>query len=129
MKWFKVFSVFIVAHLTLWIGAHLYRSNSPTKVLIGVDTSFSLMSQFPAMQAWIENYEANSRYETIMIVTDKSEIGSLSSITSRQSIFRTAFGRSDAGDFQRYQSLPAQKRILLSDGSFVIQGWELMRFQ
>ena len=128
MKWVKVFSIFIVVHLLLWFGAHVYRSNSPTKVLIGVDTSFSLMSKFNAMQAWIEDYESNSRYETISIVTDKSEIGPLAVIASRQSIFRTAFGRSDAEDFERYQSLPADKKILLSDGSFVMQGWELTRF-
>lgn len=129
MKWVKVFSVFIVVHLILWSGTHLYRSSNPTQVVIGVDTSFSLMSQFPAMQAWIEDYEAGSRYEAITIVTDKSEIGPLSSIISRQSIFRTAFGRSDADDFQRYRSMDVDKRVLLSDGSFVMQGWELMRFE
>ena len=128
MKWVKVFSIFIVVHLLLWFGAHVYRSSYPTKVLIGVDTSFSLTSQFPAMQSWIADYEANARYEAITIVTDKSEIGPLKSISSRQSIFRTAFGRSEAADFQRYESLAADKRILLSDGSFVMQGWEMTRF-
>jgi len=91
MKWAKVFSVFVLIHLMLWGGAHLYRSSNPIQVLIGVDTSFSLTA-------------------------------------SRQSIFRTAFGRSDADDFQRYRSMAADKRILLSDGSFVMQGWELMLF-
>ena len=128
MKWVKVFSVFIVLHIVLWGAAHLYRSTFPTKVLIGVDTSFGLKPQFPAMQTWIEDYEASSRYETITIVTDKSEIGPLSEIASRQSIFRTAFGRSKAEDFQDYRSLAADKRVLLSDGSFVIQGWDLTRF-
>jgi len=129
MKWAKVFSVFVFIHFMLWGGAHLYRSSNPIRVLIGVDTSFSLTAQFPAMQSWIEDYEAKSRYEAITIVTDKSEIGPLSSIASRQSIFRTAFGRSDADDFQRYRSIAADKRILLSDGSFVMQGWELMLFE
>lgn len=128
MKWLKVFSVFVVLHLVLWVGAHLYRSNNPIKVLIGVDTSFNLKPEFPAMQKWIDDYEDNSRYEAITIVTDKSEIGPLHAITSRQSIFRTAFGRSDAEDYRRYESVAADKRVLLSDGSFVIQGWELIHF-
>jgi len=97
--------------------------------MIGVDTSFSLKSSFPAMEEWINNYETNSRYENITIVTDKSEIGPLSAITSRQSIFRTAFGRSSAADFKRYESTAIDKKVLLSDGSFVIQGWELTSFR
>lgn len=128
MKWLKVFSVFVVLHLVLWVGAHVYRSMNPTTVTLGVDTSFTLKPSFPAMQAWIEDYETNARYERITVVTDKSVIGPLDSITSRQSIFRTAFGRSSSDDFQVYQSTPSDKRILLSDGSFVIQGWDLVSF-
>lgn len=129
MKWLKVFSVFIVLHLLLWGGAHVYRSLNPTETMLGVDTSFNLKSSFPAMQSWIEDYEANARYERITIVTDKSLVGPLDSITSRRSIFRTAFGRSSAGDFEAHQSTPADNRVLLSDGSFVIEGWDLVSFE
>ncbi len=128
MKWLKVFSVFVVLHLVLWLGAHFYRTINPITVTLGVDTSFDLKPFFPAMQSWIEDYEANARYERITVVTDKSAIGLLDSIQSRQSIFRTAFGRSSADDFAAYQSAPSDKRILLSDGSFVIEGWELVNF-
>ncbi len=128
MKWLKVFSIFIVLHVVLWACAHTYRSVKRTHVMLGVDTSFQLKSHFPAMQNWIETYESNSRYEAITIVSDKSVIGPLDEIASRQSIFRTAFGRSDAQDFSKYESTPADKRVLLSDGSFVMQGWELVRF-
>lgn len=129
MKWLKVFSVFILLHVLLWAGAHAYRTANPKTVLIGVDTSFDLKPHFPAMQNWIEAYESEARYESITIVSDKSVIGPLSEISSRQSIFRTAFGRSDEQDFLAYDATPADKRVLLSDGSFVMQGWELVRFE
>jgi len=128
MKWFKVFSVFILIHALLWGGAHLYRSANPSETLIGVDTSFGLKSSFPAMRLWIEGYEAGARYESITIATDKSMLGPLDEIASRESIFRTAFGRSQAADFEAYRPHKADKRLLLSDGSFVIQDWELVRF-
>jgi hypothetical protein len=128
MKWLKVFSVFIVLHVLLWAGAHTYRTLNPTVVLVGVDTSFSLKPQFPAMQAWIEAYEAEARYESISVVTDKSAIGPLSDISSRQSIFRTAFGRSSAADFETYNAIDADRKVLLSDGSFDLNGWDTVTF-
>jgi len=129
MKWLKVFSVFIILHGVLWICSHLYRTANPTEVLIGVDTSFGMKEQHLAMQGWIEDYEADARYESITIATDKKLIGPLNEIVSRESIFRSAFGPGDAADFEKYDAVSADKRLLLSDGRFVMQGWELISFQ
>lgn len=128
MKWVKVFSVFVVLHLVLWACAHAYKSVYPQDVLVGVDTSFAMTKHFPAMQQWIADYEKGSRYESIRVVTDKEAIGEFSQISSLDSIFRSAFGRSDESNFQQYQNHTANKRFLLSDGRFVMQGWELVKF-
>jgi len=128
VKWAKVFSVFIGLHLLAWACAHVYRTAAPTDVLMVVDTSFALKPQFPAMQRWMNNYESNARYEYITVATDKTVIGPLHEIKSRDTIFRAAFGRSSLNDFEQYQNHPAEKRILLSDGRFVMDGWEMVRF-
>jgi len=128
MKWVKVLAVFITLHVGAWVATHWYRNSNPTEVLMVVDTSFALKSQFPAMQQWIEKYENSARYESITIATDKSLLGPLESIISRESIFRAAFGRSESADLNKYKNYPADKRLILSDGSFVMQGWELVRF-
>ncbi len=129
MKWLKVFSVFVLLHVVLWVCSHLYKSINPTEVLVGVDTSFAMTEHFPAMQQWISSYENNARYETITVVTDKESIGSLNELSSLDAIFRSAFGRSDEEDFYQYRNLPPTKRILLSDGRFVMQGWDLVKFE
>jgi len=129
MKWIKVFSVFVILHVLMWLGAHTYKSISPTKVLVGVDTSFAMTEQFPAMQQWIADYEREARYESITVVTDKEAIGEFSELSSLDTIFRSAFGLSDASNFEKYENQPHSKRFLLSDGRFVKQGWELVRFE
>jgi len=129
MKWLKVFSVFVVLHGLLWVAAHVYKSLNPEEVLVGVDTSFVMTEHFPAMQQWIADYAKDSRYETIMVVTDKEPIGGFEELSSLDSIFRSAFGLSDASNFQQYQKMAPSKRFLLSDGRFVMQDWELVKFE
>lgn len=128
MKWVKVFSVFVVLHLVLWVCSHAYKSVYPKDVLVGVDTSFTMTEHFPAMQQWITDYEKGSRYESITVVTDKEAIGEFNEISSLDTIFRSAFGRSDESNFQQYQNRTPNKRFLLSNGRFVMQGWELIKF-
>ncbi len=128
MKWIRVFAVFLVLHLVAWVGAHFYFSSNPSKILVVVDTSFSMKPSFPRMQQWITQLEQESRYVDIIIATDKAMIGELSEIRDRQTIFRTAFGRSDADDLLRYQAIDADTRYLLSDGSFDVKGYSLVPF-
>jgi len=128
VKWVKVFSVFVVLHIIAWTCAHMYRTAQPTEVLLVVDTSFSLKPQFPVMLRWINEYESSARYEFITVATDKMIIGPLAEISSRDTIFRAAYGRSSVEDFEQYQTHPADKRVLLSDGRFVMQGWETVSF-
>lgn len=129
MKWLKVFSVFILLHLLLWAGTHVYKSVNPTEVLVGVDTSFAMTEQFPSMQQWIANYDNEARYESLTVVTDKELIGTTRELSSLDSIFRSAFGLSDASSFQKYEHYPQTKRFLLSDGRYAPKGWELVKFE
>ena len=128
MKWIRVFALFIVLHTVAWIGAHFYFSASPVTVLVVVDTSFSMKDSFPQMQQWINEFEQQSRYRKVVIATDKAMIGELSDIRDRQTIFRTAFGRSSADSLLRYKRFDADSRYLLSDGSFEADGFTLIRF-
>jgi hypothetical protein len=128
MKWLRVFSLFIALHLVAWVGAHSYFSANPAQVLVVVDTSFSMKGSFTQMQQWITELEDDSRYQNIIIATDKALIGELSDIKDRQTIFRTAFGRSSADSLLRYQNFDADKRYLLSDGSFSVKGYVTVGF-
>lgn len=128
MKWLKVFALFLVLHFVGWVGAHWYKSKNPQRVLVVADTSFALKSQYPDMQRWIENYAGESRYRQIIIGTDKATIGDLAEIKSIDSIFRVSFGRSDSQSLKRYDSLPFDERIFLSDGEFMAPGWSMVKF-
>jgi len=128
MKWLKVFALFLVLHIAGWVGAHWYKSKNPQQVLVVADTSFALKSEYPDMQRWIENYAGDSRYRQIMIGTDKAMIGDLSDIKSIDSIFRVSFGRSNSSSLKRYDSLPVDERIFLSDGEFEPSGWNMITF-
>lgn len=129
MKWIRVFALFIALHAASWVGAHVYFSSNPASILVVVDTSFSMKSSFPQMQQWISDLEQQSRYRKVIIATDKAMIGELSEIRDRQTIFRTAFGRSSADDLLRYRPIDAENRYLLSDGSFEADGFTLVRFE
>lgn len=128
MKWLKVFSVFLMLHVATWAAAHIYMTQNPATVLIIADTSFSMKPWFVDMQHWIDDYAERGRYRRMLIGTDKAMIGDLAEVKSRESIFRTAFGRSDAGDLLQYDNVRADEYILLSDGTFRMPGWQLVIF-
>lgn len=128
MKLLKVFALFFLLHALAWAGAHWYRSSNPQQVLVVVDTSFAMKSKFPQMLNWIEELEQSSRYRTIVIGTDKAEIGELSGLKSKESIFRTVFGKMEPENLQRYAQSDASKKYLLSDGTVQADGWELVKF-
>ena len=87
-----------------------------------------MKDSFPQMQQWINEFKQQSRYRKVVIATDKAMIGELSDIRDRQTIFRTAFGRSSADSLLRYKSFDADSRYLLSDGSFEADDFNLVRF-
>ncbi len=129
MKFLKIFGLLILFQCVLWIGSHIYFSTNKTNVLLVVDTSFSMKSNFPAVQSWIEEYEGRDRYKTIMIGTDKASLGTLDQLASKDVIFRTSFGKLSADNLTRlYSHIRADKRILLSDGSLNPDGWDLVSF-
>ena len=128
MKFIKVFSLFVILHVFAWIGAHLYLRDHPSQVLLVVDTSYAMKPKFPAVDQWIENFERSSRYQNIQVGTDKAMLGSLEALPSRSVIFRTAFGKMSEENLSRYQGIESRRKILLSDGSFQLEGWELVSF-
>lgn len=128
MKLLKVFSIFVFLHVAAWVGAHVYRSANPDRVLVVADTSFAMKPKFSAMQDWIESFEASSRYQRILIGTDKAQIGELAELKSKESIFRTVFGKMSTESLQRYADLQATEKILLSDGSVRPDGWTVITF-
>ena len=128
MKLLKVFGLFLMLHVATWAGAHLYLSQHQPDVLIVVDTSYALKPQFAAMERWIAQREATTRYQRILVGTDKALLGELASLKSKEAIFRTAFGRMSAENLQRYEATIAREKILLSDGSIKPAGWTVVTF-
>ena len=128
MKWLKVFSLFALLHAGAWIGTHVWLAANPRTVLIVADTSFSMKEAFPAMRRWIDERAEGARYTRFLVGTDKALIGPLEELRSSESIFRAAFGRSAPESLNRYAAVAAGTRVLLSDGSFEVPGWELVRF-
>lgn len=128
MKLLTVFAVFILLHALAWAGAHWYRSANPQQVLVVVDTSFAMKAKFPEMLQWIETFDSSSRYRSVTIGTDKAEIGKLAELKSKESIFRTVFGKLQEDNLQRYSQSQASEKYLLSDGSIQPDGWKLIKF-
>ncbi len=127
MKYLKVFSLFIIIHAVAWTGAHAYLDKNKEEILLVVDTSYSMKQKFPEIKAWIEDYEANSRYKKIVIGTDKALLGKLSELRRKEEIFRTAFGNIKEANLKRYNNNKG-KKILLSDGTLKPEDWELVEF-
>lgn len=128
MKVLKVFALFLVLHVAAWAGTHVYLSQHQPQVLVVVDTSYAMKPQFGAMEAWIDKLQASARYQHIVVGTDKAMLGDLDSIQSKANIFRTVFGRMTVENLQRYESVAASEKILLSDGSIRPAGWKVVVF-
>lgn len=128
MKALKIFGLFIVLHAAAWAGTHLYLQRHQPDVLVVVDTSYALKPQFPAMESWINNLQARTRYKNIIIGTDKAMLGELDAIPSKATIFRTVFGRMSEDNLKRYEQIQASEKILLSDGSIRPSGWKVISF-
>lgn len=129
MKLVKVFGLFVVLHLVGWVGAHIYRTANPDTVLVVVDTSFAMKPQFVDMQRWVDDFAAGSRYQTVLVGSDKAMLGEYADLKSTETLFRTAFGRLSADQLKRYDATEARQRILLSDGSVTPSGWDIVEFK
>lgn len=127
-KWLTVFAAFLTIHVGVWIGADRYLSASPSQVLVVVDTSYSMKPQFPAMENWLKEYDAGARYQKLIVGTDKATLGEFSKLKSSSVIFRTSFGRMSADALRKYERIPAQQKLLLSDGSIQPDGWDVIEF-
>lgn len=128
MKLLKVFSLFILLNVAAWAGSHIYLQQHQPTVLLVVDTSYALKPKFAAMEEWINQFQANSRYKHIIVGTDKAFLGDLAALPSKSAIFRTVFGRMSMDNLQRYADTPAAEKILLSDGSLQPPGWKVIKF-
>ena len=128
MKLVKVFALFVLLHAVGWAFAHVWMNSHEKRVLLVVDTSYAMKPKFPAVQRWIENYHSSVRYTTVIVGTDKVEIGNLDDIKSIESIFRTAFGKINNDSLKRYQTFDADDRILLSDGALSPADWDVVEF-
>lgn len=130
MKFLKVFSLFILLHVAAWGGTHMYLSQNQPDILVVVDTSFAMKPHFPDMKQWIVDYESKSRYKNIIIGTDKAQLGQLSLLKSKATIFRASFGRMKPENLNRYLGVKAKKKILLTDKAFAApDGWQVVRFE
>jgi len=127
-KWLTVFAAFLTIHVGAWIGVDRYLSASPSQVLVVVDTSYSMKPQFPAMENWLKDFDAGSRYQKLIVGTDKATLGEFSKLKSSSVIFRTSFGRMSADALRKYDRIPAQRKLLLSDGSTQPDGWDVIEF-
>ncbi len=128
MKILKIFSIFILLHAVAWGAAHVYLSKNTTEILLVVDTSYTMKSKFSAMKQWIIDLENSSHYKKIIIGTDKALLGDLAQLKSKDIIFRTAFGRMNSDNLNRYTGSNAKKKILLSDGAIQPDGWKVVSF-
>ena len=123
-----VFAAFVLLHTGAWIGADRYLSASPRQVLVVADTSYSMKTQFPKMQAWLKQQQDGSRYQALLVGTDKAMLGEFRKLKSATVIFRTAFGRMSLGALKKYDAVDASEKILLSDGSVNPDGWSVVVF-
>jgi hypothetical protein len=128
LKFIKVFALFILIQAAAWASAHIYQNQHRELILIVADTSYAMKPKFPAMQTWIENYQAQARYKNILVGTDKALLGNLAELKSKAIIFRTSFGSMSTESLTRYADIAAKQKILLSDGKVQASGWEVVKF-
>lgn len=128
MKLIKLFSIFVLLHLSAWGATHLYLSHNTTEILLVVDTSYAMKPKFSEMKQWIIKLENKSQYKKIIVGTDKALLGDLAQLKSKDIIFRTAFGRMNIDNLNRYTGMSVQQKILLSDGSIQPTGWRVVDF-
>ena len=128
MKILKIFSIFILLHVAAWGATHVYLSNNTSKILLVVDTSYAMKPKFNEMKKWIIDLENSAHYKKIIIGTDKALLGDLETLKSKDVTFRTAFGRMNMDNLNRYTGIKAKKKIILSDGSIKPDGWNIVTF-
>jgi len=122
------FSVFLLLHVIGWFAVHAWMKSNPKEIVVVVDTSYSMKSQFNNMQKWLSDYAASGRYSSVVVGTDKEILGDYETLRSSDVIFRTAFGKFSKDPLSKYGNIKSDKRILLSDGVVQPKGWQVVEF-
>ena len=129
MKWLKVLTPLFALHLSVWVASHFFFASNKKEILLVVDTSYSMKEKSGQVLDWITRYELSNRYKEITIGTAKAVLGPLSTLSSKDVIFRTSFGKLTSDNLTRlYSESGADTRILLSDGSLIPNGWDVITF-
>lgn len=129
MIWLKSFAAFILLQFGLWGGTHAFLTLNPEPVLVVVDTSYAMKPHFNDANRWIEAFESGARYKKIYVGTDKAEMGVLSDLRSKDTLFRTAFGRLSTEKLESlYVRSPAEKRYLLTSEVSSLDGWTVVNW-
>lgn len=128
MRILIAFSVFLLLHVIGWFAVHAWMKSNPKEIVVVVDTSYSMKSQFNNMQKWLSDYAASGRYSSVVVGTDKEILGDYETLRSSDVIFRTAFGKFSQDSLSKYGNIKSDKRILLSDGVVQPKGWQVVEF-
>jgi len=129
LRYLKIFGLLFALHLLAWAATHFYLQKNQREVLLVVDTSFAMKKHFASVSDWIEDYENSARYSDIRIGTDKAALGRLSALSSRDVIFRTAFGKLTLDNLKRhYSDSRADEKLLLTNSDLQPDGWRVVNF-
>ncbi|MCZ4273108.1 hypothetical protein [Maritalea porphyrae] len=127
MAWLKSFIALVLLQAVIWGGTHFYYSTNPKQVLLVVDTSYAMKSNFTDAQKWIDDFVASTRYTNIEVGTDKVALGNLKDLRSQDVLFRTAFGRISAENVSAlYANANAPTKYLLTSEPLTLEGWQVV---
>lgn len=129
MKIVATFSLFALLHFAGWGMAHAWLKRNPHETLLVFDTSFSMKPHFEEMWQWANDYSDKNRYTRIVLGTDKEIIGDYGSVRSSSEVFRSVFGKFAEESLDKYKQARKDKKILLSDGEVMPDGWQVVEFR
>lgn len=129
MRHLKIFGLFALLQILAWAASHFFFQQNQREILVVVDTSYSMKSEFGKVRTWIDNLADSSRYKHIVIGTDKAMLGPLNELESRDIIFRTAFGKLNTEKLDNlYSDSRAVEKILLTNSSVADDNWTTIVF-
>lgn len=69
-RFFIWLSIFLVINILISSGLHFYLKKNPKKIIIAVDTSYKMSSNWSKVIKYVERY-GNKRYTKYALITDK----------------------------------------------------------
>ena len=133
MKPFIIWLVFTVFVFGASSGAyHLYLEKSPRKILVAVDSSFSMKAVWNQVPQALKTISADQRYVTFSLVTEKTRIHSWSPELKLDSVVPYAprdFSKFlDSGKYPEIDEAQQKYLITDSDGaqSNNFKGWTVI---